>query len=655
MNNAIFLTVRTNSKRLPNKALLQLTNQVSTIEFLIQRFKNYSNQTIILCTSVNKNDDILEEIAKRNNILCFRGSEEDKLSRWYEAAKKYSVKNIATLDGDDIFAEPSLVEKAFEVLNNDKTVDFIKGDHTGLICGLFTYAFTFDSLERVIKLKDSDDTEMMWVYFTETGIFNIKELNNIDKKYYRDDIRMTLDYNEDLDFFNAIIHKSSKKYFYIDDIIEIINNYPEIKNINLFRQNDWKLNQEKNTMLKLKNARKFIGNEQKYVSEILNSAKLSCTSGNWTKTLEQDFAKKFNCKYGIAFNSGTSTMHAALLSLDIQPGDEVISPALTVIMNTSVTIHANAIPVYVDIDPKTFCIDASKIEAKITPKTKAIFIVSIYGLPCDLDTIMKISRKYNIPVIEDNAECFLSTYKGQIVGSITDIASFSFENSKHISCGEGGMITTNNEKYATYCRKMGCHGFKNLRADNGAIKANKDVWQNPDYKRHDEIGWNYRLPEINSAIAYAQLERLETIVEMRIMSANIFIDVIKNCDFLIPQFTPDDRTNSYWALGILYYGEEKFGVSWYDFRQKYIEFGGDGFYGAWSVPYLEPVMTERNFVKRNPEIYKNVFYTKGECPIAEDVQKRLMVFKTNYRNRDLAKYKAYCLKRTIEYYNNIEK
>jgi len=642
----ILLTVRTNSMRLPKKCLLHLNNGMKTIEFLINRIKKCKNyDKIILCTTTNQEDDILIDIAKKNKIDFYRGSENDKLDRWYNACKEYSIKNIVTVDGDDLFVEPTFINKAFEQIKN---CDFIKGDHTGLVCGSFTYSFTFDSLRRVWELKDSENTEMMWVYFTDTGIFNMEELEGINEKFYRDDIRMTLDYKEDLDFFNEILKYNKDPD--LEDIINIINSNPKIKEINFFRHKQWKDNQNSKINIKVKNKSKFLGNEMKYVSEVLNSNKLTNTGGNFTSRLEKEFSQKLDTKYGVAFNSGTSTMHAALLAIGVKPGDEVISPALTVIMNTSTTIHAGCIPVYVDVDPETFCIDVKKIEEKITPKTKAIMIVSLYGLPCDIDEILEISKKYNVPVIEDNAECILSTYKGKKVGSLLDMASYSFENTKHLSCGEGGMIITNNENYAKNCRKSGGHGFKSLSSVSGKIKLDKDKWQNPDFERHDEIGWNYRMGEINSAIALAQLERIEEIVDLRIKSAEIFLEVIKECDYLIPQKIPSDRTSSFWSVPVIYNGEEKIGVSWYDFRKKYIEFGGDGIYSTWKVPYMEPVMRDRKFVKMNPEVYKDVKYEEGLCPVAEDIQKKLMVFKTNYRNLDLAKYKAYCLKKTIDYF-----
>ena len=188
---------------------------------------------------------------------------------------------------------------------------------------------------------------------------------------------------------------------------------------------------------------------------------------------------------------------------------------------------------------------------------------------------------------------------------------------------------------------------KQYEANIDIAKANLDVFQNPNYKRHSDIGWNYRLPEFNSAIALAQLERLDEMVELRKQSAKVFLDTIKDCDFLTPQVTPEYSDNSYWALGVKF-EEELAGISWYDFRKAYMNNGGDGIYGAWSVPYLEPVMSERNFVKRLPEIYKNVHYKKGLCPVAEEVQSKLMVFKTNYRSLELAQEKADILKKTIE-------
>jgi perosamine synthetase len=400
----------------------------------------------------------------------------------------------------------------------------------------------------------------------------------------------------------------------------------------------------------MKKQSKYVGNELLYLEKVLNSENWSSTTGTWCQTLEKNFASKFDSKHAVAMNSGTSTLHAALEAVGVRAGDEVISPALTVIMDSTATFHANAIPVYADIDPQTFNIDPDDIERKITEKTKAIIIVSLYGLPCEMDRIMEISRKYNIPVIEDNAQCFLSKYKNQLVGTFGAVSSWSLENSKHMSCGEGGIITSNNEKYAELARKVAGHGYKNLRAKDGQIKLNQSAYQDPNYKRHDEIGWNYRLSEICAAVAVAQLENLEQKVKLRKQVANLFINEMSECNYFVQQKVSDHCDHSYFTLGVLYTGEEKIGASWQDFREKYVEFGGDGFYGAWSVPYLEPVISDRKYVRRCPQIYSDVYYKEGLCPVAEQLQPKLMQFKTNYRSIERAKEKVESLKKTINYY-----
>lgn len=393
---------------------------------------------------------------------------------------------------------------------------------------------------------------------------------------------------------------------------------------------------------------KYLGNELEYLKKLLDLKSWSLSGGYWNQSLEKEFAGKFGTKFAVSFNSGTATLHAAMEALGVGPGDEVISPGFTVIMDSTATFHANAIPVYADIDPDTFNMDPKDIEKKITPKTKAILAVAMYGLPCDLDSIMELAEKHNLAVIEDNAQCYLSMYKGRLTGTIGHIASYSFENSKHLCCGEGGIIITDDEKAAEMARKIGGHGYKNLRAREGEVHLDLDEFQNPNYQRHDELGWNYRLSEFSAAIALAQLERLDELTELRLKSAEVFLEVMSECDYLIPQKVPQGVTHSYYTLGVKYEGEEAIGVPWADFRKEYINQGGDGIYGGWCVPYFEPVVSERKFVKRCPWVYEKIRYEKGLCPVAEAVQPKLMQYKTNYRDIELAKFKANALRKTIQ-------
>jgi len=616
---------------------------VSNIEFLLNRLKKSKEaDEIIVCTTTNKSDNELEAIAKNVGVKCFRGSELDKIDRWYRAAKKFEVDYVVTADGDDLFCEPIMIDLAFKQLERGG-VDFIEEKPGALVpIGAFTYAFTVKALEKVWDIKDSSDTEMMSVYFTDSGFFSVKTLEDVPLIFKCPEIRMTLDYEDDLKFFTDVITNIGLVNFDLYDIIVYLHRYPEVVKINQYLTEAYLDNQKKKTnMVIKKNPTKYFGNEMKYVQQVLNSEDWSATSGNWNGKLEQEFAKTFGAKYAVAFNSGTSTLHASLKAVGVNAGDEVISPALTVIMNSTATFHANAIPVYADVDPHTFLIDIKDVERKITPRTKAIMVVTLYGLSMDMEPVMCLAKKHGLAVIEDNAQCVCNGFTG-------DIASYSFENTKHISCGEGGIIITDNEEYAETARKIGGHGFKNLRAEEGRVRLRQDVFQDPHYKRHDILGWNYRLSEFGAAIALAQLEQLDTLVDLRVRSANMFKATMHGCDYLTPQVTPSGQENSYYTLGVIYDGEEKIGVSWQDFRAEYIKQGGDGIYGAWSVPYLEPMIAERQYISHYSDIYEGISYRTGLCPIAESVQPKIMQFKTNYRDLDLAKQKALCLAKTIE-------
>ena len=351
--------------------------------------------------------------------------------------------------------------------------------------------------------------------------------------------------------------------------------------------------------------------------------------------LERSFAKTFGMKYGIAVNSGTSALHTSLVACGVELNDEVISPALTVIMNTFATIYLGAIPIYADIDPETFTISPKDIEKKITPRTKAIQVVSTYGLSSDMDAIMEIAKKYKLYVIEDNAEAVLSYYKGKIVGSIGHMSCFSFESSKHINTGEGGMILTDDETLALRARKFAGLGYTTLTASEGRPKLKKELFQDPDFDRHDSIGFNYRMPVKIAELALSQLQGLGNRIKARQVSAECFLKAIEDCSWLIPQKIPEGYVSSYWAFAVRYEGK----VSWKEFYNKYKEMGGEGFYAAWRVPYLEPVIRNSNYGK-NYEV---------SCSVAESLQPKLMVFPTNY-SEERANFMAFNLKRTIDYY-----
>ena len=383
---------------------------------------------------------------------------------------------------------------------------------------------------------------------------------------------------------------------------------------------------------------KFAGNEIQYICQVLEAETWSstyCDGQSWVRSLEIEFARKWGIKYAIAMNSGTSTLHACLVAAGVKAGDEVISPALTVIMDTTATLHANAIPVYADIREDTWTIDPEDIKRKITRNTKAIIVVTIYGLPVHYDEIMAIAAEHGLSVIEDNAECFLSMYKGRLTGTIGHFSSYSFENTKHLSCGEGGIVLTNDESNAVLVRKTGGHGFMSLGAAESRVvqAAGLDVSE-PTFKRHDMLGWNYRMPEFCAAIALAQLEKITELVELRIKAAQQYDAVLEEtkCNFLRKQHVPDGWTHSYWCWPVLFIPDEANGVSHKEFRQLLKSAGASLVRAAWSVPYLEPLMSTGAFAERLPQIYAGSSYSEGLCPTAEHLQRNIMQFKTSMRS-----------------------
>ena len=387
---------------------------------------------------------------------------------------------------------------------------------------------------------------------------------------------------------------------------------------------------------------KFNGKELDYVLKALDSENSEHKEIDWLLNFEESFAKTVGSKYSIAVNSGTSGLHAALFAAGISEGDEVIQPALTVIMDAYATIHLGGVPVFVDSDKSSWNIDPDLIESKITKKTKAILTVSWFGLPVNMEPIMKIAKKHNLLVIDDSAETFHAYYKTQFSGSNADIGVYSFENKKHLTSGsEGGMVVTNNEKLATLVRKFAGIGYKHMTASAGRTHLAKSTFQDPNYFRFDTIGLNYRMNSISAAVGLAQLERSEAIVNRRKSNAKYFIDAINGCTWLVPQkFDNKLYEHSYYTFAVLYKGDEIKGILWKEFYNQYKAAGGDGFYGNVAIPYLEPALLNKK--------YGRILLERGLCPVAEGLQQKVMAFKTNYRDVDSCIKQANLLKKIID-------
>lgn len=398
----------------------------------------------------------------------------------------------------------------------------------------------------------------------------------------------------------------------------------------------------------MNNQWRFKGNELKYVSDVIASGEGSSTSGNYNALFEQEFAKKCGAKYAVTFNSGTSTLHASLHALEVGYGDEVIMPPVTVISNFDVTIAANAIPVFADIDPETFNICPKDIERRITPRTKAIMPVSLYGLSCDLGPIMEIAKKHNLVVINDAAEAHGATYQNRPISDFAHITSYSTENSKHIATGDGGIITTNDPELAKRLRKFCSLGYHAMTADSGKVRLiAKDELQDPTYKRHDSFAYNYRMPELAAAVGLAQTERYEYFINTREEIGLAMRDICANYTFMIPQKDIKGSRNTFWTFATRFTHPD---VSWQDFRKKFIELGGESIYGCWALTYDEPVVSQGQYKYHNPPLFDHLEFDRSSYPNAELIQPQLMLFPLNYPSLEIAMPILDGLKKTLDFY-----
>ena len=385
---------------------------------------------------------------------------------------------------------------------------------------------------------------------------------------------------------------------------------------------------------------KYQANELKHVMEAL----LEHQSGNsWCGEFEARFAARMGVRHAIACNSGTSGLHAALYAADVGPGDEVVLPALTVIMDAYAVIHMGAVPIFCDVDEQTHLMCIKDLERKVSSKTRAIITVSWEGLSCDMDPIMQIANTCGAKVIDDSARTVLGEYHGRLAGTIADISVFSFEAKKHLTCGgEGGMIVSNDEELAKRARKFAGIGYRHLTANAGETHLATQVVQDPSYKRFDVIGLNYRMNDVSAAVGIGQLERVDEIVQKRKDVGKIFHEATQGYEWFLPQVTPLGLVHAYYTFSVDYRGEQHHGTSWKAFYNDYKDRGGDGFYGVVAIPYLEPSLIGKS--------YGDVTFGPGLCPTAEGLQSRVMCFKTNYRNLDVAVEKASCLSELLGTY-----
>ena len=275
------------------------------------------------------------------------------------------------------------------------------------------------------------------------------------------------------------------------------------------------------------------GNERKYLNECIDTNWISF-EGPFVKRFEQGMAELTQRKYGIAVSNGSVALDTAVIALQLGAGDEVIMPTFTIISCAAAVVRCGATPVLVDADPLTWNMHVEDLEAKITPRTRAIMVVHIYGLPVDMDAVLALAKKYHLAVIEDAAEMHGQTYNGRPCGSFGDISTFSFYPNKHITCGEGGMVLTNDAALAE------------------RAKAARNLFFGKQRYVHEELGYNFRMTNLQAALGCAQLERIEETVQKKRYIGRLYQELLSDrTELQLPIEHISYAENIYWVFGMV--------------------------------------------------------------------------------------------------------
>ncbi len=337
------------------------------------------------------------------------------------------------------------------------------------------------------------------------------------------------------------------------------------------------------------------GNESKYLSECIETGWIS-SEGPFVRKFEESMAAVAGQRYGVAVVNGSAALDVAVAALRIGPGDEVILPTFTIISCASAIVRAGATPVVVDADPATWNLDPSKLEAAITPRTKAIMVVHIYGLPVDMDPVMEIAKSHGLKVIEDAAEQIGQVYqsrsgRNQMIGSFGDISTFSFYPNKHVTTGEGGMVLASDDALADRCRALRnlCFGAKRRFV-------------------HEELGWNFRMSNLQAAVGLAQMEVLDRTLEKKRQIGAWYDELLKDVEAIE---RPLRRTryaeNIYWVYGIVLKEQVPFDA---EEAMRRLASAGVG-----TRPFFWPMHEQ-------PVLLRQGFFQGVECPVAERLARR---------------------------------
>jgi len=380
--------------------------------------------------------------------------------------------------------------------------------------------------------------------------------------------------------------------------------------------------------------------DKKAVLRVFDNGYLCGAGAPEVTALEKEWGAYLGRKHCLTTNSGTAALHMALAALNIGPGDEVIVPAYTFLASASCVLHANAVPVFVDVDRKTYTIDPDKIEEKITERTKALIPVHLHGLPADMQRVMRIAKKHGLFVVEDACQAHGAEYRGKKVGTFGDLAAFSLNSSKNLAGGEGGLLVTDSDTYSMRASMLRMFGDE-IDDETKLRKYNASI-----------LGYQYRNLELPAAFARAQLTRLDEYNAQRIRNCTFLTEELSGIPGIHPPFVPENSTHVYWMYVVEMYPEEVgVDLSPEEFRigvEKALFMEGV-LVGQWQtmpVPAQDLFQTKKGHAGSGypwnfTEAGKNIVYRASDYPNAVDLCRRYTVIAGIHPPNDLELMKKY--------------
>lgn len=343
--------------------------------------------------------------------------------------------------------------------------------------------------------------------------------------------------------------------------------------------------------------------------EALEQNTLFYHAGKKVKQFLADFNSMYGVQYSVATSSGTASIHVALCAAGVSVGDEVITSPITDQGTLIGILYQNAIPVFADLEPNTYNLDPKSVEARITERTKAIVVVHLAGNACDMNEIMRIAKKHNLKVIEDCAQSYLTRSQGKLVGTIGDYGCFSTNDFKHISTGDGGIVTVNSGEVADY---HSVHGFADKNYHRFGTEVARDLHL---------LAPNYRMTELQGAVGIAQLRKLESICSQREIYGNRITEGIRDLPGIMPHEVRDGDTCTYWFY-LMRIDEKALRCTRDEFSEALKAEGIPNRAGYIpDVVYMQPLFQERTAYKDShfPFDLSDASYSRGLCPVAEEI------------------------------------